>query len=61
MKEEISSLSHHNDEIVAKTDLVLSEPPVDIHTALTQAVEAGRMTQEEAKDCYEAYMGVFNK
>lgn len=53
------------DDIIAKIDQAIAEPPVSIEQALAAAVERGRrglplgMTQAEADECLVAYIQVF--
>jgi len=51
----------HAKEALEAIDRELERPPVTIEEALQEAVAAGRMTQEEAAECLEAYLGAFLK
>jgi hypothetical protein len=46
----------HAQEAIDLIDRVLEEPLVPLDVALQQAVAANRMTLDEARECYDAYL-----
>lgn len=50
----------HAELAIEAIDHVLAEPPITLEDALHEAVQAGRMTVDEAAECLDAYMHAFH-
>ncbi len=51
----------HISEALAEIDAELGRQPLTIEESLEEAVLNGRMTEQESKDCLDAYIRSFDK